>query len=124
VTGAATGGAPTISAQGSDANAALIITSKGTSAVVIRSGNSGATQFRIDGTNAAINNLQVAGTTAGVAPVLSAQGNDTNIDLALTPKGTGNVRFGTYTASMALTVQGYVEIKDSGGTIRRLAVVA
>jgi hypothetical protein len=55
---------------------------------------------------------------------MSATGSDTNIDLALTPKGTGNVRFGTYTASMALTVQGYIEIKDSGGTVRKLAVIA
>jgi hypothetical protein len=89
VTGAATGGAPTISAQGSDANAALIITSKGTSAVVIRSGNSGATQFRIDGTNPALNFFQVAGSATGFGPVLSAQGSDTNIPLVVQPKGTG-----------------------------------
>jgi hypothetical protein len=55
---------------------------------------------------------------------MDVAGSDTNIDLALTPKGTGNVRFGTYTASMALTIQGYVEIKDAGGTIRKLAVIA
>ena len=37
------------------------------------------------------NYFQVAGAAAGASPVLSAQGTDTNIDLALTPKGTGKV---------------------------------
>jgi hypothetical protein len=74
------------------------------------------------------NLIQIQGAAAGSAPsiqaISGASGTDTNIDLTLTPKGTGLVRFGTYTANMALTIQGYVEIKDSGGTIRRLAVIA
>ncbi len=46
-----------------------------------------------------------------------------NIDIALTPAGTGNVKFGTYGAEVAL-VAGYITIKDSGGTPRKLAVIA
>jgi hypothetical protein len=124
VTGAATGGFPTVSAQGSDATVSMWMTTKGTGAMRFLSGNSAYTQLRIDGTVSAVNSLNVLGSVAGSAPVLGVQGSDTNIDLTLTPKGTGNVRFGTYTANMALTVQGYVEIKDSGGTVRRLAVIA
>ena len=121
VTGAATTGVPVISGQGSDANVALWITSKGTNAIRLGSGTASYTQLRIVGTNNAVNNLAVTGTTAGNAPILSAEGTDTNIDLTLTPKGTGRVQFGTYTGTI-LTPTGYVEIKDSGGTVRRLLV--
>jgi hypothetical protein len=50
-------------------------------------------------------------------------GSDTDIDLLLTPKNAGKVSFGTYTGTI-LVIAGYIEIKDSGGTVRKLAVVA
>lgn len=121
VTGATTGGPPILSAQGSDTNVPLIITSKGNGAIALRSGGGGATQFRVDSSNSAVNFLQVAGHTSGNAPVMSAQGTDTNIDLALTPKGTGLVRFGTYTAG-ALTATGYINIKAADGTTYKVLV--
>jgi hypothetical protein len=133
VTGSATSPAasalPNITAQGSDTNTYLAIGTRGSGGYVSFHGNAstGHQVFRISTLNAAANAsyLQVqANASGGTGPVLSAQGSDTNIDLSLTPKGTGLVRFGTYTANMALTVQGYIEIKDSGGTTRRLAVVA
>lgn len=40
-----------------------------------------------------------------------------------TPSG-AKVRFGDYTADNTVTIDGYIEIKDSGGTIRKLAVVS
>jgi hypothetical protein len=52
-----------------------------------------------------------------------ARGATANIDLELTPKGTGRLRFGTRTASADVPVTGYVEIIDAAGTVRRLAVV-
>jgi hypothetical protein len=123
VTGAATTGAPIVSAQGSDTNITLFYQTKGVGSHVF--GTRGTTQqFRVADTGSAVNYVQVTGAVAGAAPVMSAQGSDTNIDLTLTPKGTGNVRFGIYTANMALVIQGYIEIKDAGGTIRKLAVVA
>jgi hypothetical protein len=78
-------------------------------------------QMRITSTASVVNYLNVTGGATGAAPVVSALGSDTNIDLSLTPKGTGNVRFGTFTGTI-LTPTGYVEIKDSGGTVRRLLV--
>jgi len=83
--------------------------------------------FRVQTQNAVNtgNLIQVQGAVAGSAPSVQAisgpSGTDANIDLTLTPKGTGNVRFGTFTSSI-LTPTGYVEIKDSGGTVRRLLV--
>jgi hypothetical protein len=127
VTGAATGNNVAISAQGSDANIGMTFATKGSFGMQFNNASGGAiVQYTQNGTVSATTNFlrltNFNGT--GGTPAISAQGNDTNIDLALTPKGTGLVRFGTYTANMALTVQGYVEIKDAGGTTRRLAVVA
>jgi hypothetical protein len=90
VTGAATTVAPVISAQGSDTNIGLDITSKGTSSVRFKT-SGGTLQFLVTNTGSAVNYLQATGGIATAAPVLSSQGTDTNIDLTLTPKGTGNV---------------------------------
>lgn len=121
VTGAATGNTPAISAQGSDANVNLLLNPKGNSQLNVFI--NGGSQFRVSNTANAVNYLQAVGSIASNAPVLSAQGSDTNIDLALTPKGTGLVRFGTHTATSDVAITGYIEIKDSAGNIRKLAVI-
>ena len=100
VTGAATGIAPIISVQGSDAAVPLSFSTKSTGSIRFYSGSSTYTQFRIDGTVSAVNYLQAAGSVASSAPILSAQGSDANIDLTLTPKGTGNL---TTTANISAT---------------------
>jgi hypothetical protein len=124
VTGSATTARPAITAQGSDTNIGLNIQTKGTGSFFFVTGGSSIAQLVVTNTASSVNYINVTGGATGVAPVVSALGNDTNIDLTLTPKGTGNVRFGTFTANMALVVQGYIEIKDSGGTVRKLAVIA
>jgi len=122
VTGAATTARPTISAQGSDSSVGLNIYAKGGGSMIF-SCNGTVTALQLNNTSSGVNYLQMAGAVAGSGPVLSAAGGDTNIDLALTPKGTGMVRFGTRTASADAAITGYIEIKDSGGTTRRLAVI-
>jgi hypothetical protein len=123
VTGATTGNSPSIQWQGSDTNIQAAYLSKGTGAHSFFSGSGARKLFQITDATNAVNFGELLASAAGAAPAFRVQGSDTNIDLALTPKGTGLVRFGTYTAG-ALSIAGYVEIKDSGGTIRRLAVVA
>lgn len=54
----------------------------------------------------------------------SAGTGEANIDVAIVPKGTGAVRFGTHAGIAAETVTGYITIKDAGGTSRKLAVVS
>jgi hypothetical protein len=120
VTGAATTLFPNISAQGSDSNIGLTFASKGSQAIRFNT-NTSDQQFRITHTGSAVNYIQVTGNIAGSSPRVLAEGSDTNIDLTLTPKGTGNVRFGTFTGTV-LTPTGFIEIKDSSGTIRRLLV--
>jgi hypothetical protein len=123
VTGNATTGYPQLSAQGSDTNPGILYTTKGTGEHRFSTASSvTAIQFRVRHINAPANYCAVIGAPAGSTPEFQTLGTDTNIDLALTPKGTGLVRFGTHTAT-ALTISGYIEIKDAGGTIRKLAVV-
>jgi hypothetical protein len=120
VTGAATGNKAVISAQGSDGSVGLQYVSKalGYHEFIVSTKRT----FQIGYTTANdVNYLQVNSNSAGNAPILSALGSDADVDLTLTPKGAGAVRFGTYTASV-LTPTGYITIKDSGGTTRRLLV--
>jgi hypothetical protein len=121
VTGAASV-APAIRSNGSDANIGFDIFTKGTGAILLRTDRDGtaATQFRAEHTASAVNYLQVTG-SASTTPTLSAQGSGADLDISLTPKGTGNVRFGTYTAG-AVAQAGYITIKDAAGTTRRLLV--
>jgi hypothetical protein len=123
VTGAATGGTPAISAQGSDAAVSLNLISKSTGVIRFYTATASSEQFRVTHTAGTIVNYATAtGAIAGAGPIFSVAGTDADIDLNLTPKGAGNVRFGTYTVSALLAVAGYITIKDSGGTTRRLLV--
>ena len=57
--------------------------------------------------------------------VLAAEGPSTDVDIMLVPKGGGRLRIGsTFTASSDAPVVGYVVVKDSTGTPRKLAVIA
>lgn len=67
--------------------------------------------------------LQTAANTIELAAQAAGTG-DSNIDVLLTPKGTGNVKFGTHSAIAAEALSGYITIKDAGGTSRKLAVVS
>jgi hypothetical protein len=122
VTGAATGSRVALSAQGSDTNIGFAYNTKGAQNHIFQT-NSNNLQFVVANRASAANWAQVQGAVAGSSPAFTVDGSDTNIDLTLTPKGTGNVRFGTYTGTIS-AITGYIEIKDSGGTVRRLAVVA
>jgi hypothetical protein len=120
VTGAATNNNPEISAQGSDASINISYNAKNAGNHLFR--QAGGANFRVAySVTTAVNNLAVTGSLAGSSPSLFSQGTDTDIDLTLTPKGAGAVRFGTHTGTI-LTPTGYITIKDSGGTTRRLLV--
>jgi hypothetical protein len=107
VEGAATGLLPSITAQGSDTNVSLAISAKGTGAVGLYTNNGTAPQFAATHTASAVNYVQATGGATGNAVTLSAQGSDTNINLALAAKGTGSV-----TTSNAFIATGGI----SGGT--------
>lgn len=73
-------------------------------------------------TNAShVNYLSIRSGATGAAAQMTAQGDDANIDIQLVPKGTGVVHLGAYTVG-ALTQVGYISVKDSTGSVRRLMV--
>ena len=87
-------------------------------------GGLGSESLRVEPVASAVNYVQVGGAITGSAPYVYVNGSDTNIDLTLTPKGTGNVKFGTLTANADAAITGYITIKDSAGNLRKLAVIA
>lgn len=121
--GAAAASAPSFTSTGSDASINLNLFSKN-SASTINFGNSTALiAFSVQNAATQVNYLQATGSATTVPPALSSVGSDTNIDLRLSPKGAGSVQFGTYTASADAPTTGYITIKDSTGTARKLAII-
>lgn len=86
--------------------------------------SSGNTMFRVNTATSRVNFPVVTPSATTVAVEYGVNGTDANIDLQLTPKGTGNVRFGTYTSTGDVTCNGYITIKDAGGTTRKLMTTA
>lgn len=123
-TGGATGAAPTLSVEGSEANAGIDFQSKGSGTHRFLTGGGSAEQVRVEHVANAVNALVLRGAASGGAPTLAADGADANADVALLPKGSGAVRFGAWIASTDAPVNGYITIKDAGGTVRKLATIA
>jgi len=86
-------GAPTVMAENSAGagNLNLRLSTSGTGAVDFMTNRTSQRQFQVSHTASAVNYLQATGSATTIAPILSAQGSDTNIDLTLTSKGNGNV---------------------------------
>jgi hypothetical protein len=79
---------------------------------------------RFAGGASTVNYIQIGASTTGSPVTLTASGDDSDINLRLNPKGTGVVQFGTHTAIGAETVTGYINIKDSSGVDRKVAIVS
>ena len=72
----------------------------------------------------AVNYPRFDPSATGSPVVIRPVGTDTSIDLQLASKGsTGRIRFGTLVANADAPISGYIEIRDTGGTIRKLAVI-
>ena len=61
---------------------------------------------KVTATSSAVNEFTIANAATGNAPTLSATGDDTNIDIAIVPKGSGETVFGTGSASASITTSG------------------
>ena len=83
-------------------NASLLLFSTGTTGNIQFGTNNGSQmQARITHTDSAVNYLNFTGAATNNAPVLSAQGSDTDIGLAITSKGFGVVSVNTGTGTVA-----------------------
>ena len=91
--GGTSGFAPAIVTGGADANVALSFSTKGSSGFSFFTNGYGSQAVAFSHTASAVNYLGLTGAATGAAPTFSAQGSDANINLKLTPKGTGGVWF-------------------------------
>jgi hypothetical protein len=74
----------------------------------------GKESFRfLQGSGTVVNYLTATGAATGSGPILAAAGSDTNINLNLTPKGTGNT---AVTTGNLLTSAGYIGVNTSSVT--------
>ena len=83
----------------------------------------GKTMLVVGSLEGAVNGLNLYPGAMGSGPQVSAFGDDADIDLRLTPKGAGLIRFGQHASSTDVAITGYIQIKDSTGAIRKLAVI-
>jgi len=94
----------TLGADGTDTNIDINITPKGTGRTVVGAlsatsprvvtgvnDTNGNELLKVTATASAVNELTLANAATGNGPTLSATGDDTNIDINITPKGTGEV---------------------------------
>ena len=61
-------------------------------------------------TASAVNQFDITNAATGNAPSISATGGDSNVDIALIPKGTGETKIGTGAASATLTSSGAYDL--------------
>jgi hypothetical protein len=81
-------------------NEAIRIVSNGT---ISLGGTIDSESLRVTPVASAVNFLQIAGGATGTDPVLSAQGFDANVDVIISPKGSGNTVVTSTTASTSAT---------------------
>lgn len=89
----------------------------------VKSASVSATQTEVISGNAWTNDFAVLTSSAAGRCNLEARGASANIDVHIEPKGTGVLRVGTHTASADAPVSGYITIRDTSGTVRKLAVI-
>ncbi len=86
--------------------------------VAIQTEGGTSTSLLITTNSAAVNYLQIEPSVSGNAVILTAQGTDANIDLQLTPKGTGLLWLGPSTAATTpanFSATTRIQIKDAAG---------
>lgn len=99
------------------------VSAQGGGRVVLANGNG--THLEVGGATAnVVNRIRIAGDAAGGTPKLLAEGDDPNLDIQLLTKGSGVPRFGAYSSNGDAAITGYITIKDAGGTLRKLAIIA
>lgn len=121
-TAAATTFSPALRAKGSDANINIGLDAKGSGSFNFTQ-DFARTAFTVFGVASAVNYPTLSNATTGNAVEMAAYGSDSDIDIKLTAKGSGVLRFGTHTGTSDTAISGYITIKDAGGTLRKLAVI-
>lgn len=88
---AATGANPTLLVEGDDTNISGDIKAKGTGIISLKDGNGNEVLQTAAGVASAVNQIQITNAATGNTPQIAPAGDDTNIGLKLTTKGTGSI---------------------------------
>ncbi len=142
ITNAGVGTGVSIQSSGNDANIDLLISSKGTAGKVVLGSDlsagvklannqpllnsAGLEIIKFPYTASAVNEITISNAATGVSPEISATGDDNNINLKLSSKGTGiittssNVGIGTTETTAKFEVVG--NVKFNGGTINNVVI--
>jgi len=122
IVGGATGTPALIQSIG-ETNAALLLRASGTGDIAFQNGSNAAIATFNDGGAGVVNYFDFTPAATGLNPTLAAAGSDSNINLALTGKGTGVIRALTalqvYTSATNLTQIGPsdIQIENRAGNV-------
>jgi len=114
------GQAPALYMRGADTNVGAGFDAQGSGNFTFTSHSFGVVNFRVTATASGTSHLEVTASTVNT-PVLFAVGTAADLDVKLQPKGAGLVMLTAYTAG-APAATGYISVKDSTGTTRKLLV--
>lgn len=133
IQGASAGSSPQVVLAGSDTNIGAIMSAKGTGTWSFSNGQG--TQFQVGNTSSAVSNLVAKGGATGAGPSLTVGGNDTtpNLNITITPKGSGSIILnGPTTFGGTLTLGGGLamgsnplsgsNVSFSGGVINNVSI--
>jgi len=115
---------PALRARGSDTNIGIGFDTKGNGEISVTQDFT-RTLMKVQGGGSTVNWLNIAAANASNPVTISVDvaSSDSNVDISFFPKGTGLLRFGSHTSSSDVAISGFIQIKDSSGTIRKLAVI-
>lgn len=114
-----------LGAVGTDINSGLDIYTQGSGVLRLMSHGGTAENLRIATTSTApVNFVTISPAIVSAPVIISSAGTDTDIDIRLSPKGAGVLRFGAWSSNSDAAINGYITIKDASGNLRKLATIA
>jgi hypothetical protein len=123
--GAPSGFGPAWAVRGVDTNVDAGIDMKGVGGLVITQDFS-RILFKVLGAASTVNRLTIVASVTGnpVVFAVDSESADANVDILLSPKGTGVIRMGAWTSNVDGPINGYITIKDSAGNTRKIPTIA
>jgi hypothetical protein len=82
-----------------------------------------ASQIRLGGSLGSETGLDLSSSASGRVNI-TARGSSTNIDIQVSPKGGGVLRYGSWTSNADAAINGYILVKSDDGVVRKIATIA
>lgn len=97
ITGQAVGNSPIVSVEGPSTTIGIKLRVKSDTGVIVMENDSGEEIATFTSIANPVNQLDITPAATGGSPSIEAEGGDTNVDITLTPKGTGGIVVGSAT---------------------------